>query len=295
MDGTGGGRRPASPAAASASGAAARPEVSVVVTSYATPTRLLAISLTSALTQSITDLEIVLVIDGDLSAENRELIEELQRTDDRLVVVTPGRVGRAKALNLGLDAARAPLVAIQDADDASHPRRLEIQTDLLRKTPKLTVLGAASTISTSVTATAEWTLPAGEPKVLVVGRSLLRSNPVVHSSVLVRRDALLGVGGYDERRRAQFDYDLLLRLKAQGLAIGHCDLPLVLQRRHPGQFFEGLAPASRAWGSVRLQLAHIGQLDGPVKFAYYGVGGGRFAYQVARGMAWHRASRRGVA
>jgi len=271
------------------------PEVSVLVTSYATPTRLLAISLTSALAQSITDIETVLVIDGDLSAENRELISDIERTDDRLVVVTPGRVGRAKALNLGLDVARAPLVAIQDADDASHPRRLEIQTDLLRRTPKLTVLGAASTISSSVTATADWTLPKGDPKVLVVGRSLLRSNPVVHSSVLVRRDALLGVGGYDERRRAQFDYDLLLRLKAQGLAIGHCDLPLVLQRRHPGQFFEGLAPASRAWGSVRLQLAHIGQLDGPVKYAYYGVGGGRFAYQVARGMAWHRASRRRVA
>jgi glycosyltransferase involved in cell wall biosynthesis len=269
--------------------------VSVVVTSYATPSRLLGISLTSALAQSLTDLELVLVVDGDLSVENRRLIDELQEADDRLVVVKPGRVGRAKALNLGLDVARAPLVAIQDADDASHPRRLEIQTRLLTLTPKLTVLGAASTISTSVTAGAEWNLPDGDPKVLVVGRSLLRSNPVVHSSVLVRRDALLGVGGYDERRRAQFDYDLLLRIKAQGLAIGHCDLPLVLQRRHPGQFFEGLAPASRAWGSVRLQLTHIGQLDGPVKFAYYGVGGGRFAYQVARGVAWHRASRRRVA
>ena len=268
------------------------PKVSVVVTSYATPTRLLAISLTSVLEQSIEDLELVLVADGELAPENQEVVDELARADERLVVVNPGRVGRAKALNLGLDVARAPLVAIQDADDASHPQRLEIQTRLMTKTPKLSVLGAASTISSSVTANADWDLPDGDPKVIVVGRSLLRSNPVVHSSVLVRRDALLGVGGYDERRRAQFDYDLLLRLKAQGMAIGHCELPLVLQRRHPGQFFEGLAPASRAWGSVRLQLTHIGQLDGPVKFAYYGVGGGRFAYQVARGMAWHRASRR---
>ena len=74
--------------------------------------------------------------------------------------------------------------------------------------------------------------------------------------------------------------------------ISRGSLPLVLQRRHPGQYFEGLAPASRAWGSCRLQVTHISQLQGPVKLAYYGVAGGRFAYQVARGMAWHRASRR---
>lgn len=268
------------------------PDVSVLVTSYATPTRLLAVSLMSALAQTMENIELVLVVDGKLSDSNRQLVAELAELDDRLVVISPGRVGRATALNLGLDASRAPLVAIQDADDASHPRRLEIQTQLLRQTPKLTVLGAASRISSSVTAGAEWDLPTTDPKVTVVGRSLLRSNPVVHSSVLVRRDALLGIGGYEERRRAQFDYDLLLRLKAEGLAIGHCDFPLVLQRRHPGQFFEALAPASRAWGSVRLQLTHISRLDGPVKFAYYGVGVGRFAYQVARGMAWHRARRR---
>ena len=120
------------------------PKVSVVVTSYATPTRLLAISLTSVLEQSIEDLELVLVADGELAPENQEVVDELARADDRLVVVNPGRVGRAKALNLGLDVARAPLVAIQDADDASHPQRLEIQTRLMTKTPKLSVLGAAS-------------------------------------------------------------------------------------------------------------------------------------------------------
>lgn len=268
------------------------PAASVVVTSYNTPTGLLAISLTSILGQTLEDLELVLVVDGDLTPDSAELIEALQRADDRLVVFRPGRVGRAQALNLGLDAARARLIGIQDADDASHPRRLEIQSALLERTPKLALIGADARVSASVTATADWQLRDDDPKVSVVGRSLLRSNPVVHSSVLARREALRAVGGYDERRRAQFDYDLLLRLKAEGLAIGHCSLPLVLQRRHPGQYFEGLAPASRAWGSCRLQVTHISQLQGPVKLAYYGVAGGRFAYQVARGMAWHRASRR---
>jgi glycosyltransferase involved in cell wall biosynthesis len=268
------------------------PAATVVVTSYATPTGLLAISLLSILGQTMEDLELILVVDGDLGPESEELLDSLERADDRLVVFRPGRVGRAQALNLGLDAARSPLIGIQDADDASHPRRLEIQSALLKLTPKLAVLGAGARVSASVTATADWPLSDGDPKVFVVGRSLLRSNPVVHSSVLARREALLAVGGYDERRTAQFDYDLLLRLKAESLAIGHCDLPLVLQRRHPGQFFEGLAPTSRAWGSCRLQLTHISQLEGPVKLAYYGVAGGRFAYQVGRGMAWHRASRR---
>src|SRR5690349_25162496 len=86
------------------------PAASVVVTSYNTPTGLLAISLSSILGQTMEDLELVLVVDGDLTPDSAELVESLRRADERLVVFQPGRVGRAQALNLGLDAARSPLI-----------------------------------------------------------------------------------------------------------------------------------------------------------------------------------------
>ncbi|HUP62725.1 MAG TPA: glycosyltransferase [Thermoanaerobaculia bacterium] len=41
--------------------------------------------------------------------------------------------GLVSALNLGLAAARAPLIARMDADDVMHPERLEAQIDLIER------------------------------------------------------------------------------------------------------------------------------------------------------------------
>jgi glycosyltransferase involved in cell wall biosynthesis len=269
------------------------PNASVVVTSYATPTPMLAMSIVSLLTQTVSEVEVVLVVDGALSVASEDLIGQMQRDDERLVVVRPGRVGRARALNLGLQTARAPLVGIQDADDASHPRRLEIQMALLEANPKLALLGTGARIIASLTETADWELDDEQPEVRTIARDILRSNPIVHSSVLARRTAVESVGGYDERRSAQFDYDLHLRLYTAGNSLGVTDVPLVLHRRHPDQFFEGLSPVGRAWGSCRLQMSYISKLGGPMKLGYYGIAGSRLVYQVGRGVAWRWSSRLG--
>jgi hypothetical protein len=43
-------------------------------------------------------------------------------------------------------------------------------------------------------------------------RALIRANPFVHSSVMVRRELLERVGGYDDRLAVAQDYDLWMRL-----------------------------------------------------------------------------------
>jgi GT2 family glycosyltransferase len=272
------------------------PIASVVVTTYATPADLLAMSLDSLLGQTLSDLEVVLVVDGELTPAADDVVTTRVRSDPRLVVLRPGRVGRARALNLGVRAASAPLVGIQDADDASHPRRLEVQARLLESDPGLTLLGTGFRVSPSLTETADWTLPGDVTgrgaRAVTVGDALLRSNPIVHSSVLARASALDRLGGYDERRTAQFDYELLLRLHAAGERLALVDLPLVMHRRHPDQFFEGLAPVHRAWGSYRLQQSYISELPPTRRVGYSVVALGRLGYQVARGAAWHRSSRR---
>jgi GT2 family glycosyltransferase len=272
------------------------PAASVVITAYATPADLLAMSVDSLLGQTLADVEVVLVVDGELAPAAAEVVDARQRRDARLVVLRPGRVGRARALNLGVRAATAPLVGIQDADDASHPRRLEVQAARFGADPGLALLGTGYRVISSLTETADWELP-GDPtgaqaRVVTLGDALLRSNPIVHSSVLARADVLDRAGGYDERRRAQFDYDLLLRLHASGERLGLVDLPLVMHRRHPNQFFEGLAPVHRAWGSYRLQQSYIDRLPPARRIAYSGVALARLGYQVARGAAWHRRSNR---
>jgi teichuronic acid biosynthesis glycosyltransferase TuaG len=267
------------------------PAASIVVTTRATPTELLAISIDSLLTQTMADLEVVLVIDGELSADSEQLVTTTQSADQRLIVVRPGAVGRARALNLGLGTARAPLVGIQDADDASHPRRLVLQLELFDCLPELSVLGTGARITTSLTERADWDLPPDGLGVRPIGRAVLRSNPLIHSSALVRREAIEAVGGYDESRAAQFDYDLWLRLHQRGLMLANCDVPLVLHRRHARQFFEGLGPIRRAWSSCQLQASHLSEIPAPERIGYYGIAGGRLVYQVVRGLAWRRATR----
>jgi teichuronic acid biosynthesis glycosyltransferase TuaG len=267
------------------------PTASIVMTTRATPTDLLAISIASLRNQTMANLEVVLVIDGDLTDESERLVATTQSEDDRLVVVRPGPVGRARALNLGLEASKAQLVGIQDADDASHPRRLAIQIELFDCLPELSVLGTGARITTSLSETADWDLPPDGLSVRPIRRAVLRSNPLIHSSALVRRAAIDAVGGYDESRAAQFDYDLWLRLHELGLMLGRCDVPLVLHRRHARQFFEGLGPVRRAWSSCQLQMSHLSELSGPEQVGYYGIASGRLVYQVVRGVAWRRATR----
>src|SRR5580765_135554 len=51
------------------------------------------------------------------------------------------QLGIARSLNLGIEQALAPLIAVQDADDWSEPQRLERQLAVLDSTPEVAVVG----------------------------------------------------------------------------------------------------------------------------------------------------------
>jgi len=62
---------------------------------------------------------------------------------------------------------------------------------------------------------------------------LARHNPIVTSTVLVRRSAFEAVGGFDERFRGPEDYDLWIRLAGQGRILELSE-PLACYRHRPG-------------------------------------------------------------
>lgn len=230
--------------------------MSALVTTYRTPAPLLREALTGLLEQTEHDLEVLVVCDGDPGPAQEEELDAASR-DPRVRVLRPGRVGRGRALNLAVEAANAPYVAIQDADDASHPRRLEWQLDALDLHPDVAVLGTGALRTRDQTARADWAVPAERPPVRPVGRRLLVANPLVHSSVVARRDAVLAVGGYDASRRWQFDHDLYLRVRREGGGVAVLGVPLVLKRLHVGQVFESGPALPRLWSSYRLQIAAL--------------------------------------
>jgi glycosyltransferase involved in cell wall biosynthesis len=121
-------------------------------------------------------------------------------------------LGIARSLNAGLEAAAAPVVAIQDADDYSEPNRLERELAVLNEDPDVAVVGSRmrEVDDAGRELRPRTSFVAGE-----VGAVLPSFNPIPNGSALIRRDAARAVGGYDPRYRYATEYDLWLRLAEQ--------------------------------------------------------------------------------
>src|SRR5947209_6431500 len=75
-----------------------------------------------------------------------------------------------------------------------------------------------------------------------VRAALATSSPLIHPTVMMRREALLRVGGYRKLFDAAEDYELWLRL-ASIVELDNLPDPLLLYRRHPG--------STTAWQPLR--------------------------------------------
>jgi len=223
----------------------ATPRVSVVM-AVRNGQRWLTEAATSILRQSEPALELIVVDDGSTDGTSR-LLGELASRDARVRVFAQAPHGLAEALNRGLHAARAPLIARLDADDVAHETRLQRQADIFDARPGLGVLGAWALEIDSRGRAMGSREPAVDPASLAC--ELTKSNPLVHSSIMARTELLRGLGGYRVAFEGAEDYDLWLRAsEVSELAI----LPerLVSYRRHPGSVSRRLS--LRQAFSVRL-------------------------------------------
>jgi glycosyltransferase involved in cell wall biosynthesis len=147
-------------------------------------------------------------------------------------VLRQPRSGQTAALNRGLRAARAPLIARIDADDVALPGRLACQVAFLNAHPEVGLLGTAAREIAPDGAVVRTLVPPCDDDAL--RRALRRSNPFIHSSMLFRRALVDAVGAYDESFAVAQDYDLWLRM-SRVTRLANLDEPLVLRRLAPGR------------------------------------------------------------
>jgi glycosyltransferase involved in cell wall biosynthesis len=209
------------------------PAVSVVLpVRDAAPT--LGEALDSLARQSLCDLQVVAVDDGSVDGSG-DILDRRAAAEPWLEVVhTPPR-GLVAALNSGLSLCGARYVARMDADDISHPRRLELQARELDRRPGIGVVSClvrhfpAPAVARGARLYEGWLNSLVTPE--AIRRERFVESPVAHPSVMVRAEVLERVGGWRDAGWAE-DYDLWLRLLEQGVRFSKVQRCLLLWREH---------------------------------------------------------------
>ncbi|MEA2781826.1 MAG: hypothetical protein QOK29_3370 [Rhodospirillaceae bacterium] len=188
------------------------PQVSVLMP-VRNGARWLCEAIDSVLTQSLPDLELIVVDDGSTDM-TPEILAGYAERDSRVRPIYGDAEGLVAALNRGLGAARAPFVARLDSDDIALPQRLERQLRHLEANGNIALLGSWAERMDDMGQTNRRLMPPVNPAELV--RALSSTNPFIHSSVMYRTAVARKLGGYRAVFEAAEDYDLWLRFTEVG-------------------------------------------------------------------------------
>ncbi len=193
-------------------------------------------ALDSILGQTLRELELIVVDDG--SRDDTEAVVRRRAAGDPRVRVLSLREPRGivQALNTGLAAARAPLLARMDADDLADAHRLALQHRFLGDHPEIDVCDSRveifrddGPVRGGFAAYQRWL--DGMERHEDMARECLVENPVVHPAVMARSALLRSLGGYRDGPFPE-DYDLWLRALRAGARFHKLPARLLRWRDH---------------------------------------------------------------
>lgn len=180
------------------------PKVSVVMPVHnAMP--YLDVAVESILGQTLQNFEFVILDDASTDGST-ERLREWASTDPRIRLIEEMiNLGPALSSEMVARAARAPLVARMDADDVSHPDRLEEELAIFTRRPETGVVACLCDFidlnNRRVRGSEGWRLTRRSPLV-----------PFAHGAMMYRKDVFESAGGY--RRECEYweDQDLVTRM-----------------------------------------------------------------------------------
>lgn len=182
----------------------AKPKISVIMSVY-NGGKNLRHSIESILKQSFNDFEFIVI--DDCSTDNSyEIIKSFD--DDRIRIIrNEVRLYLTKSLNKAIRMARGEYVARQDADDISLPHRLEKQVIFLEKNPEVAMVGTSAYLINEEGKVIGKRIVPSDPR-----KILLKVNPIIHGSVMIRKKIIDKLGLYNELFKYSQDYELWLRI-----------------------------------------------------------------------------------
>jgi glycosyltransferase involved in cell wall biosynthesis len=199
------------------------PAVSIIMPAY-NVAPYIASAIRSALVQTYTDFELIVVDDG--SKDNTaEIVKSMMREDPRIRMVQQANRGLAGARNTALRAARGEMLALLDSDDMWEPEFLAAQMAILDARPEVDIVTGNG-----------WYLegprhgalarPYPDPRPDPVLASIIGDEWSVFIMSVMRRRVYTAIGPFDEEMRSNEDYDFWLRAAVAGFTFARNDRPL---------------------------------------------------------------------
>lgn len=218
--------------------------VSIVIPTY-NRAGIIRDAVNSVLRQSYSDFELIVV--DDCSKDDTLAVLETVK-DPRLKVVRHEKNGGASAArNTGVRAAQGTWIAFQDSDDEWLPTKLE------RQMARLTEPGTRHVASYTAMIILGTPRDEGARKRTQVRyfpgddfspldgdiyETQLKTNLVSTQTLVVRRDLMNELGGFDLSATPLEDWDCAIRIASRG-TIAFVDEPLVIQRFSPDSITRG--------------------------------------------------------
>lgn len=187
------------------------PRVSVIIPAY-NAERYLGECLQSMTDQIEKSLEILVINDG--STDNTlEIAHQWAQIDERIKVLNKENGGAGSARNLGFEQAIGKYIAVQDADDYSHPLRFQHQADFLDRNDGVDYVGSyAKRIGCNERSLGFITPPSN---LAAIQKRMRAQIAFVHASLMFRRKIIDDGIRYDTTLISAQDWEMLTRVASK--------------------------------------------------------------------------------
>ncbi len=177
--------------------------ISIITTNY-NYSKYISQAINSILTQTFKDFEYIIIDDGSTD-DSISVIENFD--DHRIRFFKIDHIGRAAALNFAIKHSKYDIIALMDADDISHPQRIEKEIEQLKNENQIIFCDAAYFDKKKILYVNN-----SPESVMELKKKILLHGHLNNSSAMFYKNLLIRNNGYDETLFAYEDYDFWMRI-----------------------------------------------------------------------------------
>jgi glycosyltransferase involved in cell wall biosynthesis len=206
----------------------ANPLVSIVLPTYMRSHKLRE-AINSVRSQTYSEWELIVVDDNQPTEPHAErtetIVREYQNLANVVLIMHGCNKGACAARNTGIAAAKGDFIAFLDDDDIWVANKLALQVDALNKDSSADFV-FCDLVCVDETANTRHVVHWGLSKDDLFKDLLKKGGGICTSALLIRKTAVLEIGGFDTSLPSYQDYDLLLRLALRYKHVA-IDIPLL--------------------------------------------------------------------